>query len=291
MEQRIQHLADYTREAYCMNFFVHRLRGGEEVGEVHRHDFFQIILLEEGRARHMVDFRTQEMEPQSVSVVFPHQIHRLDLSPDARVTVVMFDQTVFCSEMLRNELKDYNIDLQRRINFPEGGQLPAAFDGLMALVGDITRTDRRMNPVRKMQIKLRIKIMLLEIIDSLPDAGECIANENDTVLYSRFCERVDRQFSEQRKVCQYAEELGVSSKKLTMVCQQYSGRSPLEIIHEKLTLELEKVLALDEMSFKEIAFRFGFSSQSALNKYIGQKFGMTPLEFKEHLQRRILGKK
>lgn len=290
MEHYNQQLSSYTKESKCMNFFFHTLLGENALKGVHRHDFYQIILLEKGTANHVIDFELYKMPTHSVSVLFPHQVHNIELSPDAKATVILFDSLVFCSEMLRNELKDYNIDLQKRINFLSLENNPKLFGELMELIDNIRTAYVDMNPVRKMIIKLRIKIILLKIIDALPDATERISSESDTVLYSRFREQVDANFREQRKVQYYANLLGISAKKLTSVCQHYSGLSPLEIIHDKLSLELKKAIALEELSFKEIAYDFGFSSQSALNKYIGLKFNMTPLEFKEDLQRRILGK-
>lgn len=284
MEQRNQQLSTYTGEEHVSDVHVHTLTSDNVLPELHRHNFFQIILWERGVADHAIDFREYAMTAGAVSVVFPRQMHRLKVSDDAHATVVMFDERVFCSEMLRNELKDYNIDLQQKINHLSLAGDGGTFAELLELVGQIRRLSADLNPVRKMQVKLMIKIMLLKIIDSHPDTGSQPVSENDTSLYIRFRERVDAAFQEQRKVNQYAEELGVSVKKLTAVCRHYCGLSPLEVIHEKLSLELKKVLALDDMTFKEIAFNFGFSSQSALNKYIEQKFGMTPLALKTRLK-------
>lgn len=284
MEQKNQLLNSYTQKDNGMNFYIHTLTSENELKDIHRHDFFQIILMEQGEAHHAIDFSEYTMHSQSVSVVFPRQMHRLSLSKDARATIVLFDETVFCAEMLRNELKDYNINLQKKINHISLSAEPEVFEQLLELVENIRALQVELNPLRKMQVKLTIKIMLLKIIDSYSDSESLSLNESDTSLYIQFREKVDSDYQNQRKVNRYADELGVSVKKLTAVCRHYCGLSPLEVIHEKLSLELKKVLALDDMSFKEVAFEFGFSSQSALNKYIEQKFGLTPLALKNELK-------
>ncbi len=291
MEQQNQQLTDYTAGAPCLNFYIHHLSPENVLSGSHRHDFFQIILVERGTARQQIDFGEHTLGEKSVSVVFPHQIHRLEPDADCRITIVMFDQTIFCLEMLRNELKDYNIDLQRKINYLSLKEHPGVFDEMMEFVGKIERLYADLNSVRKMQVKLMIKILLLKIIDFFPDSERLAQNDTDTSIYIRFREKVDAEFREQRKVQQYAGQMGISVKKLTAVARHYSGQSPLEIIHEKLSLELKKALALDDMTFKEIAFQFGFSSQSALNKYIEQKFGQTPLALKNRLKEGMNGKK
>ena len=290
MDHKNQQLAHYTEGKRCCNFHIHHLSAQNNIAGLHRHDFFQIIFLDEGSGRQHIDFAEYDLAPRSVSVVFPHQIHRLDLSRDARATVIMFDETIFCFEMLRNELKDYNIDLQRKINNLPLADYPEAYAELMEFVAKIQTLCEDLTPARMMQVKLMIKILLLKIIDFFPDS-ECLSkNDADTTCYIRFREEVDLHFREQRKVQQYADMLGISVKKLTALTRHYAGMSPLEIIHEKRSLELEKAIALDDLTFKEVAARFGFSSQSALNKYIELKFGSTPLALKARLREGVHAK-
>ena len=291
MKNETRTLREYTAGSYCANFHIHRFEAPEVVSGLHRHDFFQIILLETGEAKQFVDFTEYSMYPRSASVIFPHQLHQMVATDDAKGWIVMFDATVFCTEMLRNELKDYNINLQQKINHLSFATHPEVFDKLIDWVAQIGELCVALNPVRKMQVKLTIKQMLLTIIDCHPDTHTEGHSDSETSLYIRFREEVDAHFMEQRKVNAYAEKLGVTVKKLTLVCRSYTGLSPLEIIHERLSLELKKVLATEQLSFKEIAYEYGFSSQSALNKFVEQKFGLSPLALQQELKKSILGKK
>ena len=237
----------------------------------------------------MIDFGERESEGFYVSVIFPNQVHRMEFSPDAEADIIMFDETVFCSAILSNELKEYNVDLQNRLNHvsnvpeKEWYQIRAIWDSIMTLWPDI-------NMVRKMEIKLMIKIIILKIIDVAPQTHTIGNPDPDIQIYRNFVERVNREFITRKKVIYYADVLGVSTKKLTSVCFKYSGHSPLEIIHEKLSAELKKAFVEEGMLLKEIAFNFGFSSQSALNKYIERHFGVSPQEWRAELEKSMLGK-
>ncbi len=46
----------------------------------------------------------------------------------------------------------------------------------------------------------------------------------------------------------------------------------------------DELMAVGHASIKEISMDFGFSSQAALNKYVEQKFGMTPVQLKNRLK-------
>lgn len=128
----------------------------------------------------------------------------------------------------------------------------------------------------------------MKIINVCPERALVSTDNEDTSLYITFREKVDREFKENRIVNSYANDLSVSVKRLTEVCRHFSGLTPLEIIHEKLNLELKKALAIGHMSIKEISIDFGFSSHAALNKYIEQKFAMTPVQLKNKLQNKAL---
>ena len=257
--------------------------------DIHRHNFFQIILLHKGKVRHWIDFESQEAQAPYISVIFPNQVHSLQVSDDTELDIIMFDDTVFCSAILSNELKDYNIDLQNRLNHiinpptVEWNEILKIFQSIQLLLDN-------MNMVKKMQVKFMIKIILLKIIDIAPQRKNIGNIDADIQVYQQFREQVDLLYASERKVHKYASNLGISTKKLTNICFKYTGHSPLEIIHEKLAMELKKSFVGEWLLLKEIAFRYGFSSQSALNKFIERHFGCSPLHLKKELEKNMNGK-
>lgn len=290
MSIKEEHLDTYTRNSKCINFYVKSVTFSECNNYLHRHNYFQIILLIKGNAVHSIDFNTYRMNANSVSVIFPQQIHHLALSEEAEAKIIMFDETVFCSEILANELKEYNINLQQKINYVDLKEHPNASSELLDFNRKIKSLHENINPLRKMQVKFMIKVMLLKIIDLIPDSATHPINDKDTRIYIQFREMVDLLYKTQRKINPYAVALGVSAKKLTAICNLHSGMSPLALIHDKLSLELKKIFISDSLSLKEIAYEFGFSSQSALNKYVYRKFSCTPLEFRQMLLDKVMGR-
>ena len=279
----------YTGENFCKIFYILSLNSRNVNREIHRHDFFQILLLKQGRMKIWIDFEEKQAEGPFASVLFPNQVHRIELSEDAELDIIMFDQTVFCSSILSNELKEYNIDLQNRINYVQ--EIPTEeWTEMLSILGSIKNLWARINMIRKMEIKFLIKIMLLKIIDIAPLTYQLGNIDSDVQIYQRFREMIDIEYKTNKKIISYAEKLGVSTKKLTAVCHKYTGSSPLEIIHQKMAVELKKALVEDGSLLKEIAFEFGFSSQSALNKFIEKQFGCSPQTLRAELEKNMLGK-
>ena len=281
-------LDSYTKDSFCKIFSVQHFDAKDIAKDIHRHNFFQIILLRKGKIRHWIDFESKEAEAPYASVIFPNQVHSMQVSEDTELDIVMFDDTVFCSAILSNELKDYNIDLQNRLNHvcnppeAEWKEILSVFNSILPLLD-------QMNMVKKMQVKFMIKIILLKIIDIAPQSKKVGNIDADIQVYQQFREQVDLLYASERKVHKYASDLGISAKKLTSICYKYTGHSPLEIIHEKLSIELKKSFVGEGLLLKEIAFRYGFSSQSALNKFIERHFGCSPLHLKKELEKNMVG--
>lgn len=279
-----QHLYTYTQGTPCANFYIEEIDSPEKSHGLYRRDFFQLILLDKGTIDQTIDFKHYNMVPQTVSLIFPRQLHELKISSDVKAFIIMFDETVFCSEILHNELRDYNIDLQKRINCVSLQEKEEVYNEMTTIWHSIHDLYKNLTPVNMMQIKLYIKIMIMKIIKESPEMALVSTDNEDTSLYIGFREKVEREYKTNRIVNSYASDLNVSVKRLTDICKHFCGLTPLAIIHEKLNLELKKALAIGHMSIKEISVVFGFSSQAALNKYIGQKFGMTPAQLKNKLR-------
>ena len=282
-------LDSYTKENFCKIFSFQSFNSATVEKEIHRHSFYQILLLKKGKIKHWVDFEMKEAEAPFISVLFPNQVHRMELNDEAEADVIMFDETVFCSALLANELKEYNIDLQKRINHVT--DIPQKeWEEIQSLLKSILLLWPNINMIRKMQIKFMIKVILLKIIDMAPTVKPLENVDADLQVYLQFREYINAEFATQKKVQYYADKLGVSTKKLTSVCFKYTGHSPLEIIHEKLSIELKKAFVDDGLLLKEIAFQFGFSSQSALNKFIERQFGCSPQKWRIELEKSMMGK-
>src|SRR5258706_7553955 len=54
--------------------------GKDMVQELHRHDFFFILILEKGKGNHEIDFTAHKISNDSIFFMRPRQAHQLSLS-------------------------------------------------------------------------------------------------------------------------------------------------------------------------------------------------------------------
>lgn len=292
-EIRNINLADMLEGKKCINFFLEDLKTwfGQFGSKVCCSNFYQLLVLEEGKADITLDFVDGLLEAPAAAVIFPQQLSRVELSDDTVGRLVAFDDMVFCSDILATELKVYNIGIHHKLNNVSFVGSDDEFSAVVDILDNIASVySSDINMVRKMQIKFMIKVLIFKLLDKAPSIEVSSASDRDISYYADFRKMVDENFMTERKLGFYCDKLGISSKKLTSLCSQYGDISPLGIIHERLELEIKKCFITESLTLKEMAFKFGFSSQSALNKFIDTKFGMTPTSFKEYLMHVAAGK-
>ena len=64
------------------------------------------------------------------------------------------------------------------------------------------------------------------------------------------------------------------------VIKQQSGKTAIELIHERLMLEAKRMLFHTESSIKEIAFELGFEDASYFNRFFKRLGEQTPLAYR-----------
>lgn len=286
----MNHIPLYTLDSYfeaankpCLAFNMesisHQSPNDETV--VHRHDYYQIIVLEKGSAVHCIEFDTYEMSAGSISVLFPKQFHQITFSDDAEGSIIMFCDELFCSAVLKKELSAYNISIQQRLNYIN---LSADdYGSIGKVILQIKELYENISIAKKEQIKFYIKIVLLQLMELGTDREPSRVETEEANTYLRFRDLVEEQFRTCRTVQSYAEQLGITTKKLNAICNQHTGETALTVIHQRTLLEIKRMLVFFDYPIKEIAFDLGFDSQSALNKFIASKANCTPSELKYRL--------
>lgn len=97
-------------------------------------------------------------------------------------------------------------------------------------------------------------------------------------LFPRFLDLLQNSKIKHRQVADYASQLFVTPKYLSLVCKQHSGKTALQWIEEYTVADIDYYLRSTEYSVKEIANILGFPNPSFFGKYVKQQFSCTPME-------------
>lgn len=249
----------------------------------HKKDHFFIVVIENGKLQVHIEDKIHSLKAGKISVLFPEQVHFIsDISDDLKGKIILFEEILFCSDILKNELSTYNVNLSTQLNCTILSQ--EDFEQSLNAIKIIKGIYENPSLIKKEQARFQIKIFLLGLIESVHGLHPILNNDSvDKPIYIRFKKLLNEHYKQSRTVQYYAEELAITTKKLNSITKKHCGETAIQAIHNRILMEIKRQLMFSDLSHKEIAFDLGFNSPSALNKFVKAKLKETPTELQQEL--------
>ncbi|HEY0117402.1 MAG TPA: AraC family transcriptional regulator [Cellulomonas sp.] len=96
----------------------------------------------------------------------------------------------------------------------------------------------------------------------------------------RFLEMVETNCRTMRRVEDYAEALGYSTRTLQRICYEQMGAGPRDIIDTRIAAEAERLLASTNLPVSAVGRWVGFADAANFSKFFQRQTGWTPGEFR-----------
>ena len=247
---------------------------------IHRHNHFEILLFKTGKnGCQIIDFKEYEITSQSIFIITPGQAHQLKCLPEEKGLVIKFTKEFLELSVLPSQI-NWFFKLQTNpkivLDTLQFDKLYIRVEKIKELYDDTTSTFK----LQKLQ-KL-FGLILFELLELIPDKIEFGRKEN--VSYE-FMSLVVDNFKEIRLVNKYAKLLSTPINKLEKEVKKHFGRSPIHIINELLIIEIKRMLLIEKLTHKEIAFMLKFDSQSSYTRFVKTHTKMTPTDLKKDIQK------
>lgn len=237
----------------------------------HRHSYFEILFFEKGGGLQLIDFQEFTVKDHSCYIVHPNQIHLLDRSPDSRGRLIQFRTESVISSKALIQLRERMWDGVGAVLFENEA---ASFSRMSLLLDQFILEEKNQHQHSERNLHL-LQVLLFDLLEQKQSKKPLMQVETE---FNRFLQLVDAHFREQHSVQFYLNELNVSEKKLGALTKQHLGASPLQAIHQRLVLEIKRMLLFGEESHKEIAYSLGFDSPATFSAFVKKRTGKTPSE-------------
>ncbi|HNM23785.1 MAG TPA: helix-turn-helix transcriptional regulator [Saprospiraceae bacterium] len=281
MKQNIQH---YTfREEAKIGFEIVDLeevyaRHKARMIQPHRTDFYHILLLKGGVSRHFVDFQTVDIQPTTLLFVNKDAIHAFEDADRIEGKGIVFLDSFFCSNehdarFLQQSVCFNNFRTISRLNLTNDIEMVRQH---FAMMYDTFRKPPELHHVQFLRNLLHNFLILSERLLHRQPGFESLPGGIDMDYCMAIRALLNTGFKTRKNVGYYAAALNLTENRLYHATQHVLGKSPKQLINERLVLEAKRLLVNSDMPVKEISFELGFEEPTNFNQFFKKNTGMTP---------------
>lgn len=274
------------------NIFSNEELNEEMFKKPHRHDYFSIFWILDGEGYHTVEFNKYKLEKNQIYLIQPGQMHYFEFKYED-VAKLKGHSILFSSDFLES----YGIPLSFR-----NGLLPYLINGkilvthpnksisqkLAYLVNEMIEEFHSDHLLKMEQISALIKSFLIlnfriETENHITDHTHDAIKSNDAV--ERFLKLLDKNYTQLHKVADYASLLSLTPNYLNEIVKASTGKSPKDLIQDRIILQAKRFIAYTDNTLKEIAFKLGFAEPTHFSKFFKSHTGYSFKEYKQNLEK------
>lgn len=251
--------------------------------EAHRHTYFEIIWVKEGKGFHTIDFVDYKFEGPCLFLLHPQNIHTIEKDCVTNGGVVKFSSSFFAADdveenfILRYGVFD-DIDVLPVINLKKGEAT-----SIQKTFTEINNEYKKNGSFSSEILISYLKIFLLRIYEIkkrtvLPKSFK----GPDFLRFRSFQQQLDENYKDHHEVLFYADELYISSKTMGSITQKFTGKPPQELVKERVLLEAKRLLHHSSLSIKEIAYAVGFDDNSYFIRFFKKNTNTSPGDYRKN---------
>lgn len=233
-----------------------------------------------------IDAAKVDLEPDSIIFLTYNQRVKIESSTSSneikQLRIAMFNRSFYCVHTNDEAVScngllffgsDYLPTIKLSVNTKK--KLNALFTVL---------TEEFLNKDTNQEEMLRI-LLKRWLILSVRIANQSLAHNSEALkqkdLLRQFNILVEEHFKTKHKVADYATLLFKSPKTLSNVFSKLNEKTPLQIIHQRITLEAKRLMLFSKLNSAEIARELNFESSTQFSKFFKNQTLHTPTGFKE----------
>lgn len=230
----------------------------------------------------------QEFRLAVDEMIFLTEFHHIEVLSIQKAKVIKFNRSFYC-------ILDHDSEVScRGILFFGASQVPLIkislfqreqFELLWKVFAmEMESRDHLQYEMLQMLLK-RLIILCTRLFKEQQELDSMETSKMD--LLRNFNYLVEIHFRKLHTVAEYADLLNKSPKTLANLFAQQKEKTPLQIIHDRILLEANRLLTYTDKAVKEIAYELGYEDLQAFSRFFKSRSKYSPKKFREN---KITGK-
>jgi len=257
------------------------LNGNDLQHDLHRHNFYFILILNKGEGNHEIDFTSYAVKDHSIFLIRPGQVHQLSLKAGGSGFLVEFDKDFYHPS---NKVSAQRLRKATSKNFCE---FPGnRFEKLHSLFCNMFEECTHKQEGYKDVIRAALEIFFIEFIreSTNPVMLKSSINAYAQDRFEEFTELLERNVSTQKQISYYTDAMNLSSYQLNEITKTTVGKTASVLVDEYILLEAKRYLLATSSQVKEIADLLGYEDPSYFIRFFKKHTGLSPEAFRKNFK-------
>lgn len=250
-----------------------------DVADIHKHFFYEILWVDEGQSRQIIDFEAYELKKGSLFFISPGQVHEFEEWQPLKGGTIMFTSDFFLfNHQDKNKLFELSFLDNTYIN-PALNPSEESFSEIRKTI-DILMKEKNRPDSSISILQSLLNILLHQIQRTIDKDAGYKFNPRYLVLFKEFQHLIENDFKGSATVFNYADLLNISQHHLNRVVKEITGHSATRFIQNRKVLEAKRMLTFSDMPVNEIAAELNFFDSSFFAKSFKKITGLSPSAYK-----------
>lgn len=248
--------------------------------QLHKVDFYILLIITSGEGKHTIDFKEYPYTKGSVLTVRMDQIHHFHKSKAKGYLLI------FTEEYLLSYIEEYSAkkiaSLFNELLFDQHTSLSEdELSITMGLVNHLLEEfERETDEHTPGIIRNYLQVIVSKIYRVRNRQASVRFEHKYSDLLLNFQSLVEDNWSKNKSVQYYADQLNVTTRTLNNMTHVLLGKSAKKVIDSIVILRIKRLLINTPQSIKEIAYLSGFDETTNFFKYFRRYTDLTPEAFR-----------
>lgn len=245
--------------------------------------FYIIFFVTDGEGYHTIDFTDYKYQKGTVLLVRKDQIHRFFRSTNVKGYLLIFTEEFIVSHLnnlealkalqLFNELLSFP-KIELAINHEE-------FSDFTTLARHVELEYKIKDEYSPGITRSALHIIITKLFRIKSKRVQLSSKKKYLTEFLSFQDLVEKNCFDSKKVMNYAQEMGFSTKTLNNIVQAVANKSAKTFIDEVAVMQIKRLLISTNQPIKEIAYTAGFDDTANFFKYFKKHVGSSPEVFRQ----------
>ena len=258
--------------------------------QAYQSSYYQILLFK-GKGTFLVDFTEYTFSGNTILFLTPYQHLQWTTETQIDIELLEFHGDFYCIEYHKKEVACNGLLFNNIYLVPHISINSSNYTDILSLFAKIehekTSGNQFSNAILKAYLQLILALCSKEKNIFLNDKQIEDTEMHDIVQFQNMLEQY---FIKERSTAFYADRFFLSTSAFGKKIKKKFGKTPSQLIQDRVILEAKKMLHLTYKSIKEIATELNFEDEFYFSRYFKKSVGLSPLHYRTNVGISIVAK-